>query len=119
MAIAVVPAEAQAPDFAPLDGLKKGEWEIRFRDDTPYRRICVRSGRELIQLRHGGQNCGRYFIEPGQDEVTAQYSCRGNGYGRTNVRVETARLVQIESHGIADDVPFQLSAEGRFVGACK
>ncbi len=118
MGIAVAPAVAQAPDFAPLESLQKGEWEIRFRDGSPTKRICVRSGLELIQLRHQGQTCGRYSAEPEQDEVTIQYSCRAKGYGRTNLRMETEKLVQLESHGVADGLPFHFSAEARHVGAC-
>ena len=117
-AFAIVPAEAQAPDSPLLEGLKKGAWEIRFRGGMPDRRICIRTGRELIQLQHNGQTCGKYSIESAESEVTVQYSCRGSGYGRTNLRMETPRLVQIESHGIKDDLPFQFSAEARFVGAC-
>ncbi len=117
--LAVAPAVAQAPDFALLEGLQKGEWEIRFRDGLPTKRICVRSGRELIQLRHQGQTCGRYSTEPEQDEVTVQYSCRAKGYGRTNLRMETERLVQLESHGVADGLPFHFTAEARHMGACR
>lgn len=114
----MMPAEAQAPDLALLDGLQKGEWELRFRDGTPARRICMRTGRELIQLKHAGKRCGRYSIEPGDDEVTVQYACKGDGFGRTNVRKETATLVQLESHGIAGDLPFHFTGEGRRIGNC-
>ena len=43
----------------------------------------------------------------------------GNGYGRTNLRREISRLVQIESQGIVDGLPFQFAAEARRVGACR
>lgn len=117
--VGVAPAVAQAPDFALLESLQKGEWEIRFRDGSATQKICVRSGRELIQLRHRGQTCGRYSAEPEQDEVTVQYSCRAKGYGRTSVRMETERLVQLESHGVADGLPFHFTAEARHTGACR
>ena len=114
----LTPAAAQAPGIPLLAGLDKGAWEIRFRDGTPSRRICVRSGREFIQLRHAGQNCGRYAVDEAPNEVTVQYSCKGDGYGRTYVRKETHALVQLESQGIAGGLPFQFTAEARHIGPC-
>lgn len=111
------PAVAQA-SLAMLDSLQKGAWELRYREGGENRRICVRSGREMIQLRHRGGGCNRFLVEDGSSQVTVQYTCRGNGYGRTNIRKETAALIQIDSQGIADGRPFQFSAEARRVGTC-
>lgn len=119
LGLLLAPAAAQAPSLAMLDRLEKGEWALKFRDGTAARKICVRSGRELIQLRHTGTNCSRYVVEDGANEVTVQYTCPGDGYGRTNIRRETASLVQISGQGIKGDVPFQFAAEARRVGACK
>jgi hypothetical protein len=47
-----------------------------------------------------------------------QYTCRGRGYGRTHIRRETSRLVQIDTQGIADGRPFAFAAEARRVGDC-
>ena len=115
---AMAPATAQAPSLAMLDGLAKGQWEIDFRDDTPNRKICLRTGRELIQLRHTANNCTRYVVEDGASEVTVQYTCPGDGYGRTNIRRETGSLVQIKGQGIKGSTPFQFVAEARRIGAC-
>lgn len=114
-----VPAEAQAPGLAMLDRLQAGQWEIRYRDGAPARRLCLRSGRGLIQLRHREPNCNRFVVEDGENEVTVQYTCRGNGYGRTNIRRESSILVQIESQGIEGGLPFSFTAEGRRVGTCR
>ena len=112
------PALAQA-SLAMLDTLERGQWEVRYRDGSTPRNICVRSGQELIQLRHRESGCNRFVVEDGKSEVTVQYTCRGNGYGRTNIRRESAGLVQIDSQGIADGRPFQFSAEARRTGACR
>ena len=109
---------AQPARLAMLDQITKGEWTLRFRDGAPSRKICVRSGRELIQLQHGEPNCSRFVVEDGASEVTVQYTCPGNGYGRTSIRRETATLLQLESQGIADGLPFQLTAEARRTGSC-
>lgn len=115
----VAPGTAQTPVLAMLDGLDKGAWDVRIRGEADARRICVRTGRELIQLRHRDSNCSRYVVEDGKAEVTIQYTCRGNGYGRTNIRKETNSLVQIDGQGIAGGNPFQFSAEARRAGACR
>lgn len=115
---AIVPVAAQAPSLQMLDRLDRGEWIVRFRDSGTQKRVCLRTGRELIQLRHNGASCSRYVVEDGTGQVTVQYSCPGNGYGRTSIRRESGVLAQIESQGIADGKPFQFTAEARRAGAC-
>ena len=115
----LTPAAAQGPSLSMLTGLDDGQWEVRFRDGRANRRVCVRSGLELIQLQHLESGCSRFVVEDGANAVTVQYTCRGNGYGRTNVRRENTGLVQIDSQGIADGAPFEWSAEARRVGVCR
>lgn len=119
LAALAIPALAQSDSLAMLGSLTKGEWTITFRDGSPARKICVRDGLELIQIRHTGSNCSRYIVEDGAAKVTVQYTCRGNGYGRTNIRRETTSLVQIQSQGIEAGVPFQFDAEARRTGTCR
>lgn len=114
----VWPVAAQAPSLAMLDTLDAGLWEVRDRETQAKTRICVRNGRDLIQLRHQGKACSRVVVEDGASEVTVQYSCKGDGYGRTNIRRESAILVQIEGQGIAGTRHFEFSAEARRIGAC-
>ena len=116
--LAAVPLEAQAPELAMLDSLSKGAWNLRIRDDGSQQRICVRDGREFIQLRHRQPGCSRIVVQDGADEVVVQYTCRGNGYGRTSIRREGNSLVQIRSQGIEGDTPFSFSAEARHNGGC-
>ncbi|MFL0355376.1 hypothetical protein ACI5KX_02765 [Erythrobacter sp. GH1-10] len=113
-----VPALAQSDGLAMLNDLAKGEWTIKHRDGTPERKICVRSGRELIQLKHTESGCSRFVVEDGAARVTVQYTCPGNGYGRTHIRKESGSLVQIESQGIESGTPFQFTAEARRTGGC-
>jgi len=54
--------------------------------------------------------------DPG--EVTVQYTCKGNGYGRTNIRREESGLVQIRSQGIFNGTPFNIEGEARRAGRC-
>lgn len=117
LALAAVPLEAQAPELAMLDTLTRGAWNLRIRDDGT-QRICVRDGREFIQLRHRQAGCSRFVVQDGADEVVVQYTCRGNGYGRTSIRREGSALVQIQSQGIEGGTPFSFSAEARHSGGC-
>ena len=112
------PLQAQAPELAMLDGLAKGAWSLRIRDDDSQQRICVRDGREFIQLRHRQPGCSQFVVQDGADEVVVQYTCRGNGYGRTSIRREGNGLVQIRSQGIEGGTPFAFSAEARQNGSC-
>ena len=114
-----VPASSQRPGLAMLDQIESGRWEIRLRDGTHRSYpICVENGRRLIQLRHEALNCERLVVEDQPNEVTVQYTCRGRGYGRTNIRRETSRLVQIQTQGIAEGLPFDFAAEARHTGSC-
>lgn len=112
------PGFAQGNGLAMLGALAKGEWTIKRRDGSVDRKICVRTGAELIQLKHRDTGCSQFVVEDGAAKVTVQYTCPGNGYGRTSVRRETASLVQLESQGIHDGMPFQLAAEARRTGSC-
>jgi hypothetical protein len=113
-----VPGLAQDNGLAMLSTLTKGEWTIKQRGGVPDRKICLKSGTELIQLMHRQNGCSQFVVEDGAVRVTVQYTCPGNGYGRTSIRRETGALVQLESQGIQDGVPFQLLAEARRTGAC-
>lgn len=113
-----VPGLAQGNGLALLDTLAKGEWTIKYRDGSPERRICLRSGAEFIQLMHKQTDCNRFVIEDSAARVTVQYTCPGNGYGRTSIRRETPSLIQLESQGIVEGMPFQMAAEARRTGTC-
>ncbi len=113
-----VPGQAQGNGLAMLGTLAKGEWTIKRRGGAPDRKICVKTGAELIQLQHRDSGCNQFVVEDGAARVTVQYTCPGNGYGRTSIRRETPSLVQLESQGIHEGMPFQLVAEARRTGSC-
>lgn len=116
--VLLAPAVAQAPELAMLEGLQDGAWDIRVRGEDGSNKVCLRTGHELIQVRHRGERCSRIVVEDAANAVTVQYSCPGNGYGRTTIRKETAQLVQINSQGIEKGLPFHFDAEARRSGGC-
>ena len=119
LGLAAAPALGQKPAMAMLDRLEAGRWELVSRDGSREReRICLRDARQLLQLQHRGAGCERLVVDDTTAVVTVQYTCRGQGFGRTTIRRETSRLVQIDSQGIADGLPFDFSAEGRYLGRC-
>lgn len=114
-----VPASGQRQSLAMLDQLEGGRWELHVREPgAEVERLCIRDARRFIQLRHPADNCERLIIDDKPLDVTVQYTCRGRGYGRTHIRMETGRLVQIETQGIVNGLPFSFTAEGRRVGDC-
>lgn len=111
---------AQGSPLAMLAKLQRGQWTVTANDGSPTRNICLGEPLQLVKLRHAGvANCSRFVVEDEPGKVTVQYTCRGNGYGRTSIRRETDTLVQIESQGIAGERPFQFRAEARRTGACR
>jgi hypothetical protein len=115
--IALAAVAAHAAELAMLASLDKGGWTLRIRDDGSQQRICVRTGQEFVQIRHKQPGCSRFVVQDGADEVIVQYTCRGNGYGRTSIRREGPGLVQIRSQGFVIGAPFAISAEARLTGA--
>ncbi len=121
-AAVAVPAWSQpasAPTLVALSSLESGQWQLRSRaDPTENRSVCIGDAQSLIQIRHGRATCSRFVIANDPKSATVHYTCPGAGHGRTTVRMETPRLIQLESQGIADNEPFSITLEGRRVGAC-
>lgn len=119
-ASAVRAADARAPAaLAALARLQPGPWALRNRDPRePAAYFCVQSKQDLMQPRHSGRACSQFVVENLPNRASVTYQCAGSGHGQTALRVETARLVQIDAQGVADGYPFAFSLEGRQVAAC-
>lgn len=113
-----VAATGQRGALGMLDRLEPGQWELRLRDAPGVERLCLHDGRRLIQLRHPQDQCERFIVNDNPDDVAVQYTCRGRGYGRTDIHRESGRIVRIETQGIAGGLPFNFVVEGRRVGEC-
>lgn len=112
-------AVAQAADYSALTALERGEWELVERGHNgSARRVCLGDPAQLLQPRHPGRQCKRFVVENGARRLAITYDCAHAGQGRTTLRVETGRLVQIESQGVSGGSPFAMMIEGRRVGAC-
>lgn len=102
-----------------LSGIERGTWELRERGTRSVpRRICIGDPAQLIQVQHPGANCRRFVVTDAANHAVVTYQCTDQGTGRTDLRVETPRLVQINAQGVADSAPFSLSLEARRTGEC-
>ncbi|HYI49824.1 MAG TPA: hypothetical protein VEX35_15305 [Allosphingosinicella sp.] len=113
-----VPGASQPGAPAMLARLETGQWELRGPDNARITSICLGNPILLTQPQHGGINCNRDVVAADATSMTVNYSCPGVGRGRTTIRFETPRLVQIDSQGLYRGAPFALRAQGRRVGAC-
>lgn len=113
-----LPAFAQQDVRSFLDRLEPGRWEIRRFAGNSLGTICLGDPILLAQIQHRGSACERNLVNGNGRMATVQYSCRGLGSGRTILRVETPRLVQIDSQGLDSGTPFAIRAEARRVGPC-
>lgn len=118
LGLAAAPLAAQVAELSMLDTLSPGTWEFRLRPEGTRRSICVRNGRDFIQLQHRQTGCARFVIQDDQEEVIVQYTCRGDGYGRTTIRKEGSGLVQLRSQGSQGGTPFSIEGEARRTGSC-
>jgi hypothetical protein len=116
-----MPAETSADVPVPvaLASLQPGQWQLRsLEGGGAVKTLCLGDPRVLLQLRHGTTPCNRIIITNTATQAIVHYSCAGAGNGRTSVRVETPRVIQVESQGIADKAPFDVAYEGRRIGNC-
>lgn len=115
---AAAPVAVQSAESAFLGSLARGSWTLRMRDSGAEQKICIRTGQELIQLRHRQSGCSQFVVRDGPEHVTIQYTCPGNGYGRTEIRRESSGVLQLNTQGIVDGSPFAFTAEARRTGGC-
>lgn len=110
------PAAAQAP--TPLAQVERGQWQLQGPGGGAIGAVCLGDPLLLAQPQHGPQPCTREVLSADAHSVTVNYICPGMGRGRTVLRVETPRLVQIDSQGLHNGAPFALRAQARKTGPC-
>ncbi|MFK4794306.1 DUF3617 domain-containing protein [Sphingobium sp. ZW T5_29] len=123
MLVLASPAIALALHAPTAVSVEPGEWELRERgsereSDSP-RKLCLSHLRQLVQLRHPRATCKQLTLEQSATRLSVSYDCGGAGSGRTDLRVETPRLAQVRSQGIANGAPFAVDMEARRIGACR
>lgn len=117
--LVVTPASTQEPEIPLLARLEAGRWELRGASNISIASICLGERHLLIQPQHGSAACARSLVSSDATSVTVRYTCPGNGFGQSTIRLETTRLVQIESQGVHKGVPFSLRGEARRIAPCR
>ena len=115
------PAFTQGRGALPaLAKLEPGLWKLRALGNSraALPPICVSNPSVLMQVRHRNLPCSQLVVANDPRSATVHYTCEAGGFGRTSLLVETPRLAQIDTQGIAGNVPFALRAEARRVGSC-
>jgi hypothetical protein len=110
------PAATQQP--GPLAQVERGSWQLRDASGNAAGTVCLGDPLLLAQPQHGPQPCTREILSSDAHLVTIDYVCPGMGRGRTVLRVETPRLVQIDSQGLHNGQPFAFRAQARRTGPC-
>lgn len=121
MTVLAAPAFTQGKGgLAALSRLEPGLWQLRDLDNrqAQVQSICVPDPALLMQVQHRNAPCSRVVIASGPSHATVHYTCPAGGFGRTSLRVETARLAQIDTQGISDNAPFAYRFEARRTGTC-
>jgi hypothetical protein len=105
------------PALTALGSVELGQWQLKSPDGR-MRKMCVNARWMLLQPMHGTAQCEHFVMENTPRSATIRYTCPNHGHGRTRVSVETPRLVDIETSGVADGAPFSQQFEARRMGTC-
>lgn len=118
-ALAAAPALALAlPPIAALSKIERGRWVVRDPEAGERHSLCLGDPMLLARLEHRGDSCSGELLASDGTGGTVQYRCPGRGFGHTSVRVETPRLVRVDTQGLVGGRPFAYRAEARRVGEC-
>jgi hypothetical protein len=114
------PASSQQVRVNALASLERGLWQLRDLETDAVRRqpVCLGSPKLLLQLQHLGKPCSHLLVSQDERSATVRYTCPASDYGQTLLKLETPRLAQIQTQGIADGIPFSYRLQARRVGAC-
>ncbi len=123
---AAAPASALAPQkgmarpaLTAFVGIERGQWAVRELDAAVApTSICLGDPEVLTRFEHRAGACPSQVVEDGARSATVQYSCPSGGFGHSKVRVETPRLVRVDTQGVSGGRPFSYRLEARRTGAC-
>lgn len=117
--VGLLATAAEAPPLTALAQLQPGKWTLTSRDSAfSSRSVCIGDPRVLIQIRQPLNSCNRFVVANDPRRAVVSYTCPGAGNGLTTIRVETPRLAQIETQGVAGGILFDLAIEARRTGDC-
>lgn len=113
---ASAPAQ-RGPAPGALGTLERGEWQLKD-GEGEVRKLCLRNPGTLLQIMHGDAQCEHFVMESAKSSATIRYTCPSHGHGRTTISIDTPRVINIDTQGVANGAPFAEKFEGRRIGAC-
>lgn len=114
----VAAATAQrSPALSALGGLERGQWQLKSAE-SGVRGLCLGNPAVMLQIMHGNAQCQHFVMDNTARSATIRYTCPSHGHGRTTISVDTPRVVNIETQGVANGAPFSERFEARRVGTC-
>lgn len=109
-----------AANLPPVVAGSGGLWEVSksITGARPERR-CVPSASVLAQWEHRRAQCTRVVISSTGAEAVIHYTCPGDGFGQSKIKVITPRSLRIETQGISGGYPFNYVLHARRIGECQ
>ena len=122
------PATAELPSLKVLGGgaFSPGSWRVTPMDDDWKMRApagaaqCLSGPEGLLQAGQTATspNCQHTIIEDGVDRAVVTYVCKGQGFGRTEIRRSDANVFVVGAQGVSGRAPFDMKGEYRRTGDC-
>lgn len=106
------------PALTSLGTIERGQWQLK-NAEGQVRRLCLGNPAAMLQIMHGNTQCEHFVMENTPRSATIRYTCPGHGHGRTTISIDTPRVVNIETQGVANGAPFSERFEGRRTGICE
>lgn len=96
-----------------------GLWEVsKSATGVNAERRCLPNASVLAQWEHRRAQCTRVIISSTDSEAVIHYTCPGDGFGQSKIKVITPRTLRIETQGIAGGYPFNYVLHARRLGDC-
>lgn len=117
LAAAFVPGAAAQPSA--LAQTQPGLWEISGAPGTsaPIRQ-CVADVATLARFEHRSKACTAKILKDANSAILVEYTCRGAGFGNSEIDVITPRSLRISTQGISGGLPFNYVLQARRIDDC-
>lgn len=117
--VAAIALTAAQP-VSTLADLQPGLWEVTAAEHkNVLGRQCVADILTLARFEHRGKTCSGKIVKSSGSQASVEYSCRGAGFGHSDIDVLTPRSLRISTQGISGGLPFNYVLQARRVGECQ
>jgi hypothetical protein len=128
LVLLAMPAAAEMPRLKVLAGgaFAPGEWRVTPLDDDWKMRApmgaaqCMTGPEGLLHAGHESATpaCQHTIVEDEPNRAVITYVCKGQGFGRTELRRGDRNVFVIGAQGVSGREPFDMKGEYRRTGDC-